>query len=251
MAVVYRALDLELEEPVAIKLFLPASEDPELLQRFRQELAVCRKISHPNVVRLFDIGTHESRRFISMELLSGSDLSGLLEAGRPMKLRRAIRYLVQACAGLSAAHERGIVHRDIKPENFFVTNEDVLKVMDFGIAKRAESPGLTRAGFIAGTPTHMAPEQIQDFGKVTHLADIYALGVVAYQLFTGTLPFESEDLVPLLMMQVNDAPPRPRSHNPDLPEELEELTLRLLSKDPAKRVQSCRDLSIELRRIMR
>lgn len=251
MAVVYRAHDLELDEPVAIKLFQNATDDPELLQRFRQELAVCRQISHPNVVRLFDIGTHEGRRFISMELLFGSDLSGLLEEGRPMELRRAVDLLVQACAGLSAAHERGIVHRDIKPENFFVSKGDVLKVMDFGIAKRTESPGLTRAGFIAGTPTHMAPEQIQDFAKVTHLADLYALGVVAYQLFTGALPFTHDDLVPLLMMQVNEPPPTLRSQNPDLPEELEELTLRLLAKNPADRVQSCRELSIELRRIMR
>lgn len=249
MAAVYRALDLELGEPVAIKLFLQPSEDPELLQRFRQELAVCRQIAHPNVVRLFDIGTHEARKFISMELLSGSDLAGLIDG--PMELRKAVHYLVQACAGLEAAHERGIIHRDVKPENFFVSEGDVLKVMDFGIAKRSESPGLTRAGFIAGTPEYMAPEQIQDFGTVTHLADLYALGIVAYQLFTGTVPFRSDELVPLLMMQVNEAPQPLRMHNPDLPEELDDLTLRLLAKNPADRIQSCRELSRELRRIMR
>lgn len=251
MAAVYRALDLELGEQVAIKLFLQGGDDPEMLQRFRQELAVCRRIAHPNVVRLYDIGTHEARKFISMELLSGRDLGALIDDGGPMELERAVRYLVQACAGLGAAHDLGIVHRDIKPDNFFVTDDDVLKVMDFGIAKRTESPGVTRAGFLAGTPHYMAPEQIQDFGTVTHLADIYALGVVAYQLFTGEVPFQADELVPLLMMQVNE-PPRPlRAIQPDLPEELEELVLRLLSKDPSQRLQSCREITRELRRIMR
>lgn len=251
MAVVYRAFDLELEEEVAIKLFLSDTDDAELLQRFRQELAVCRQISHPNVVRLFDIGTHESRKFISMELLSGQDLAACMEEGKPMELFRAVHYLVQACAGLSAAHERGVVHRDVKPENFFVTNDNVLKVMDFGIAKRSESHGLTRAGFMAGTPEYMAPEQIQDFGNVTHLADVYALGIVAYKLFTGRVPFTHDELVPLLMMHVNDAPPPLRSVNPDLPEEIDDLVLRLLAKQPSERIQSCRELSRELRAIMR
>lgn len=250
MAIVYRALDLELDDSVAIKLFLQPSDDPELLQRFRQELAVCRQIAHPNVVRLFDIGTHDSRKFISMELLAGSDLAAVLEGGR-MELQRAVNFLVQACAGLQAAHERGVVHRDVKPENFFVTEGDVLKVMDFGIAKRTESPGLTRVGFLAGTPQYMAPEQIQDFGTVTHLADIYALGCVAYELFTGQVPFTHEELVPLLMMQVNERPRPLREHVPDFPEELDALVLRLLEKEPAKRLQSCRELSRELRRMMR
>jgi len=251
MAAVYRAFDLELGEEVAIKLFLQGGDDPEMLQRFRQELAVCRQIAHPNVVRLYDIGTHDTRKFISMELLSGRDLGALIEKEGPLELQRAVRYLTQACAGLGAAHDLGIVHRDIKPDNFFVTKDDVLKVMDFGIAKRTESPGVTRAGFIAGTPHYMAPEQIQDFGTVTHLADVYALGVVAYQLFTGQLPFDAEDLVPLLMMQVNDPPKPLRQVRPELPEEIEELVLRLLSKEPAKRLQSCREITIELRRIMR
>jgi serine/threonine-protein kinase len=249
MAVVYRALDTELGEEVAIKLFLQASDDAQMLQRFRQELAVCRQLSHPNVVRLYDIGTHEGRKFISMELLAGRDLAGL--ATGPMDVGRAVGFLLQACAGLGAAHERGVVHRDVKPENFFVTNEGVLKVMDFGIAKRTTSPGLTVAGFVAGTPEYMAPEQIQNFGTVTHLADLYALGIVAFQLFTGTVPFFHAELMPLLMMHVNTPAPAPSSREPGLPEEVDAVVLRLLEKDPAKRFPSCRDLARALRALVR
>lgn len=240
MAVVYRATDLELGEAIAMKVFMEAP-DEELIGRFKQELSLSRQITHPNVVRLYDMGTAGTRKFITMELLDGRDLESML-SGTPMDLARAIGYLIQACEGLSAAHAIGVIHRDVKPANFFVTSGDVLKVMDFGIAKAKSKSKLTQAGFFAGTPEYMSPEQITAFGSVTHLSDLYSLGIVAYQLVTGTLPFQG-DLVQLLHAQASVEPEPPTKRNPDLPAELEDVILRLMAKDPASRIQSCRDLA--------
>ena len=244
MAAVFRAFDLELEEQVALKVFNLAMTSDVLLARFKQELKLSRQLIHPNLIRLYDIGAHEGHRYISMELLKGKSLKEMMV--QPIELRTALGYLVQACHGLQVAHDAGVVHRDVKPDNFFVTNDGVLKVMDFGIAKQYATPGVTVAGSIAGTPMYMSPEQIGSFSTVSHLTDLYALGVVAYELFTGRVPFFHADLVPMLMMHVNDPPPPPRSRNPQLPVELESAILKLLAKDPAQRFQSCRELAQEL-----
>ncbi len=247
-ASVFRALDLELEEIVAIKVFTVVIDDPDLVRRFKQELSVARQLSHPNIVRLHDIGIHNGYRFLTMELLPGTDLSSVLEKGRPSMVK-AMDYLTQSCNGLQVAHERGIVHRDVKPENFFVTDKGVIKVMDFGIAKNAQAQKRTQAGFIAGTPPYMSPEQISGFADVTHLADIYSLGIVAYEMFTGELPFIHAEMMPLLMMHLTQAPAPPRERNPKIPVALNDVILRLLEKDPTMRIQSCRELADELARI--
>ena len=244
MAAVFRAFDLELEEKVALKVFNVSQISDVAVTRFKQELKLSRQLIHPNLIRLFDIGAHEGHRYISMELLVGQSLKDRML--KPIDFSTAVGYLMQACHGLQAAHDAGVVHRDVKPDNFFVTDDGVLKVMDFGIAKQYAAPGVTVAGSIAGTPMYMSPEQISNFSNVTHLTDLYALGICAYELFTGKVPFFHTDLVPLLMMHVNEQPPPPRSRNPDIPAELEGVILRLLSKDPAQRVQSCRDLAQEL-----
>jgi serine/threonine protein kinase len=165
---------------------------------------------------------------------------------KPIEFRTALGYLIQSCHGLQAAHDAGVVHRDVKPDNFFVTADGILKVMDFGIAKQYATPGVTVAGSIAGTPLYMSPEQIGNFSSVTHLTDIYALGICAYEMFTGQVPFFHAELVPLLMMQVNNAPVPPREKNPHVPAALDAVILRALAKDPAKRYQSCRELAQEL-----
>lgn len=249
MAAVYRAKDLELDETIAIKLFSRGTDDATLLSRFKQELTLARQISHPNVIRLYDIGTHGSTRFITMELLAGADLATRIEQGR--ELLRDLGYLVQACRGLGCVHERGVVHRDLKPENLFVTDDGVVKLMDFGIAKRRNADdepkgNLTRAGFTAGTPAYMAPEQINDFRSVTHLSDLYSLGVIAYHLFTGVLPFDSDNSMAMLMKHLHEPPRPPSEHEPTIPDELEFLILQLLEKDPARRIQSCAELARDL-----
>jgi serine/threonine-protein kinase len=244
MAVVFRAFDLELEEDVALKVFEVAHSSDVLVARFKQELKMSRQLIHPNIIRLYDIGASGGRRYISMELLVGKSLKDRMR--QPIEFRTALGFLMQACHGLQAAHDAGVIHRDVKPDNFFVTEDGVLKVMDFGIAKQHETPGVTVAGSIAGTPLYMSPEQIGNFSSVTPLTDIYALGVCAYEMFTGQVPFFHAELVPLLMMHVNTPPAPPREKNPSLPAALDALILRLLAKDPARRSQSCRELAREL-----
>lgn len=240
-ASVYRAMDLELNEHVAVKVFHPSTEREAetLIARFKLELSLSRALSHPNITRLFDLGSAGPWRFLTMELLEGADLAHKLEEARgPLPLREGLSWLEQACMGLQAAHERDVVHRDVKPQNIFVTNSGNVKLMDFGIARKRTAQGVTMSGMIGGTPEYMSPEQINNFSDVTYATDIYALGVTAYQLFTGVLPFDFPELTRVLVAQASETPAPPRSHNPTMPELLERLILNMLEKDPTKRPPS-------------
>ena len=252
MAVVYRATDLELDEEIALKVFFLRISDAEVqaecMERFKQELKLSRQITNHNVLKLYDIGLHRGHRYISMELLVGHPLNELL-GGEPMDFNEGLGYMVQACEGLHSAHKRGVVHRDIKPENLFVTEDGEVKVMDFGIAKNTLTKGMTVAGRIAGTPQYMAPEQIQDFSSVGPSADIYSVGILMYELFTGRLPFWHEELRGIYQMQIMSLPMPPRELNPDMPEELERVILKLLAKDPSERHPTCQILARELEQI--
>ena len=250
MAAVYRAVDNELDDVIAIKFFSHLVADEAMLVRFKSEVSLSRQLNHPNIIRLYDIGTYVDYKYITMELLTGSDLNKTLD-GKAIDFDKGLDYLIQACGALALVHDRGVIHRDIKPDNFFITTDGTLKVMDFGIAKRQSAKGLTVAGMIAGTPEYMSPEQINDFGSVTHLTDLYALGCIAYQMFTGTLPFVHQELMPLLVMHVSQTPEPPRARNPRIILELEQVILKLLEKDPTKRIPSCRDLGQKLTEIRR
>ena len=243
MGAVWKATDLELDEIIAIKFLAAQLVDEEALGRFKQEVSLSRQFNHPNIIRLYDIGTCADQKYITMELLSGHDLGEVMQQA-PLDFDRGLGLLAQACYALQVVHERGVIHRDIKPDNFFITNEGVLKVMDFGIAKRhSASRGLTRAGMMAGTPQYMAPEQANNFAGVTHLADLYALGCIAYQMFAGTVPFDAEEVMPILVAHMTEAPEPPSRRNPAIPAELETVILKLLAKKPEVRVQSCRELA--------
>ena len=244
MATVFHVEDTELSEEVALKLFNAGDDDPAALARFRQELKLSRQLVHPNIVRLYDIGVDQGRRYLTMELLSGRDLHAFM--GRPMAFGRGLNYLMQACAGLFAAHQQGVVHRDIKPENLFITDKGVLKVMDFGIAKGQVKSGMTMEGVTAGTPKYMSPEQINSFGQVTAATDLYAMGIVAYEMFTGRCPFDGDQLMHILMAQMSQPPPPPRQFNAAIPEALERIILKCLEKDPTQRFATARDLAMAL-----
>ncbi len=249
MGAVYRAMDLELEETVAIKFLSVTAADETLLQRFKQEVTLSRQFNHPNIIRMYDLGTWGEHKYISMELLSGGDLSHVMD-GKPMDLVKGLAYFEQACTALQIVHDRNIVHRDIKPENFFVTSDDVVKVMDFGIAKRHNSgKGLTRAGMMAGTPQYMAPEQINDLGSVNHLADIYSMGIICYQMFTGICPFDGDELMPILLAHMTQEAERPRTKNAKIPVELDNYVMKLMAKNATDRPQSCKEVAAEIARI--
>lgn len=248
MASVYAAHDTELGEEVAVKVF--QSDAPQLIARFKQEVALSRKLAHPHVIRLYDLGTQGNVRFLTMELLDGHSLDAHL--GAPVDVATGVVLLLHACAGLGAAHAAGIVHRDIKPANFFLTRAGALKLMDFGIAKRqSASEGLTAAGFIAGTPQYMAPEQVSNFARATAASDLYSIGCMAFEMFSGGVPFDSEDLMPLLMMHLREPAPSLRSRAPHVPPSLDAIVASLLAKDPAERPASCEALSQSLRAVLR
>jgi eukaryotic-like serine/threonine-protein kinase len=248
MSIIFRATDLELGGVVALKLFTQPSSE-EAVTRFKQELMFARQITHRHLTRLFDIGTALGARFITMELLEGVDLHTKITQG--LALRDGCEWVAQACEGLQAAHDVGIIHRDIKPENIFVTNQNVAKLMDFGIAKSREHKGPTVMGMVVGTPEYLSPEQAHGHVEVTTVADLYSVGVVLYTIATGTLPFRHSELVPLLLMHVQQPPEAPIKRNPRCPQGLNALILKLLEKQPARRLQSAKLVADALRELVR
>ena len=242
---VYQAHHIELDMPVAVKILsAQAAEGEEALSRFRSEGRATVKVKHPNAVTVYDFGTTEAgTAFLAMELLSGEPLSKELSRTPLLWPRRALEILLPVSRVLSEAHQMGLVHRDIKPENIFLQDTpggEVIKVVDFGIAKlagdRINQQNLTAEGYVLGTPAYVAPERLQNqpYGGPS---DIYSVGIMAFQMLSGELPFKpnKDDPVALLMMHVNDAPPKLRSVVPELPKKIEAMVMACLEKKPAKR----------------
>jgi eukaryotic-like serine/threonine-protein kinase len=248
MGVVYRAFDREVGEAVAIKALRPELGviDPTLLERFKQELRLARRITHRNVVRTYDLGEVDGTYYITMELVRGTTVAMLIrEAGR-LDVPATLTIGKQMCRALEVAHEEGVIHRDVKPQNLLVDGAGFLKVMDFGIARLAEhrsdpGQGLTAAGVVVGTPQYMAPEQL--FGEpVDGRADLYATGAVLFECVTGRPVFEAPSLVALLARHLEDTAPDPRSLNAEVPESLARVVLRALARRPDDRWASAADL---------
>ncbi|MFQ5495846.1 MAG: serine/threonine-protein kinase, partial [Phycisphaerae bacterium] len=195
MGEVYRADDLKLGQSVALK-FLPDAfaDDKTRLQRFLNEVRIARRVAHPNVCRVYDIGEIEGHTFLSMEFVDGEDLASLLRRIGRIPQRKAIQIARQMCAGLAAAHGRGILHRDLKPMNIMVDGRGQVRITDFGLATLIGEVGASDAR--AGTPAYMAPEQLID-KKVSAASDIYALGLVLYEMFTGRRPFDAKTITEL------------------------------------------------------
>jgi serine/threonine-protein kinase len=241
MGVVYRARDTQLDEVVALKVLRPEiiKDDPTILERFKAETKLARRITHRNVLRTHDIGDANGTPFISMEYLEGVTLKDLIQNKGALPVGVGLRIAKQACQGLDAAHRQGVVHRDIKPHNMLILPETgELKIMDFGIARvsemKAGQGGLTTDGTVMGTPDYMPPEQAQ--GKPADFrSDIYSLGVVFFEVFTGRLPFGGDTAMAVVLNHIQQQPPRPSSLGKTLPPELEELILRCLEKDPTRR----------------
>jgi tetratricopeptide (TPR) repeat protein len=237
---VFKARDHELDELIAIKVIHPTEVTERSLAQFRSELKLARKLGHRNVVRLFDIGEVEGMRFITMEYIDGPDLERVIDdANGRLEIRHALGLLAQICAGLGAAHELGVIHRDIKPSNVMLLTDGTVRLLDFGIARLVDVDGMTRTGLAYGTPMYMSPEQIQGERDLDTRSDLYSLGVLMFNLFTGRLPFEKEEAFQLLLAHVSEPPPSPGFYRPDLPAAIETVILRLLEKSPDDRYATC------------
>ena len=236
MGEVYRAMDLTLGQSVALK-FLPeeAARNQSLLERFHGEVRVARLVSHPNVCRVYDIGQVEGMPFISMEYVDGEDLACLLTRIGRLPADKAVETARKLCAGLAAAHDRGVIHRDLKPQNIMINKRGEVVIMDFGLAAIASE--LTGAEARSGTPAYMAPEQIKG-GAVTARSDIYALGLVLYELFTGKRPFEAKSLQQLIDLQEAAQLSSMTTIAADIDPMVEKIVRRCLDPDPARRPSS-------------
>jgi serine/threonine-protein kinase len=237
---IYQALDRTRGQVVALKLFRRAL-DEDRLARLQLEVDLSRQLVHPHLIQLFDLGIHEGQRYVTLELLEGLSVAGRLAARKgPLPLVEGLRYLEQACLGLQAAHEQGVIHRDLKPANLFVTRQGVVKVMEFGLAKMGRTQAITLKNVVAGTPEYMSPEQINSFSTVTTQSDLYSLGAAAFEVFTGKPVFQSPAFMEVLKAHVGQKPAVPSSRNPLIPPELDAAILKLLEKHPADRFADAR-----------
>src|SRR5258706_12007147 len=232
MGEVYRADDLKLGQPVALK-FLPGDVDcdPTRLTQLHTEVRMARQVSHPSVCRVYDIDEVEGHTFISMEYVDGEDLASLLRTIGRFPEERAISISRQMCAGLAAAHERGVIHRDLKPANVMLDGSGKIRITDFGLA------GVTGETVRAGTPAYMAPEQLSG-GAVTARSDIYALGLVLYEVFTGQRALEGETLAELIRKREQSGILPPSEIVRDIDPDIDAAIMRCLRPDPAHRPAS-------------
>src|SRR5882724_4538940 len=232
MGEVYRATDLTLGQSVALK-FLPeeASKNQRLLERFHGEVRVARLVSHPNVCRVYDIGEVEGMPFISMEYIAGEDLASLLMRIGRLPADKAVETARKLCAGLAAAHDRGVIHRDLKPQNIMMNKRGEVVIMDFGLAAIADQ--LSGPEARNGTPAYMSPEQLKGT-EVTSRSDIYALGLLLYELFTGKRPYEGKSARQLIALQEAGQYASMGSSVSGIDEAIDHVVRRCLDPDPSK-----------------
>ncbi|MCC6899597.1 MAG: protein kinase [Polyangiaceae bacterium] len=239
MATVYRAKHRVSDRHVAIKIMNPTLAKNSVIQeRFRREAKAAQKIAHPNIIEILEQGeTGEGSLYLVMELLEGETLADVVEHGR-VPLERTLRILIQVARALARAHDLEVIHRDLKPENIFLARmpdgSEIVKLLDFGIARSMQDVRLTGSGEVFGTPQYMAPERITST-EAGPAADLYALGIMAFEMLAGWLPFQAHDVATWFLKHMKEAPPSVRQFDPDLPEALDELVHELLAKDPSDR----------------
>ncbi len=237
MSTVHLAFDERLERPVAIKLLAEhLADDPTFVSRFRREALSAARLVHPNIVQVFDFGFDDSQHqhFIVMEHVPGYSCAELLRDRGRLDVEQAVEVVSQGCRGLDYAHRNGVVHRDVKPGNLLVSEAEVVKLADFGIARATDQSSITQVGSVLGTAAYLAPEQArgEDAGP---LADLYSLGVVTYQLLSGRLPYEAASLSELALKQQREAPPLLDHLNPDVPPQLARSVAQALALDKVQR----------------
>jgi serine/threonine-protein kinase len=242
--------DTVVDERLILKFLNPnVSEDEEMMKRFVHELRYSRKITHPNVIRIYDFLHIQGNYAISMEYFPSHTLGAEVVNEKPLNLKRAVRFGIDMCVGMAVAHQVGIVHRDLKPANVLINDQGILKIVDFGVAAahREGDTQLTKTGYVIGSPKYMAPEQILG-RKVDERADIYAIGVILYELFTGVPPYARGDHMAVMYQHVQGKARPPLEVNPALPPALGEIVTKAMAVDKAKRFQSMDELRIALER---
>jgi serine/threonine protein kinase len=249
MGVVFKARDPMLDRIVAIKtinLTLPKEELAEYEARFYQEAKAAGGLSHRNIVTIHDIGRSDRVAYMAMEFLEGKELRRMMQSRVPIGVGQALDIAAQVSEGLQYAHDRQIIHRDIKPANIMVLTDGLVKITDFGIARMRNNEVKTMTGMILGSPKYMSPEQVSGKRADTR-SDIFSLGVVLYEMLTGTSPFVADNIHGVMYQTMNFNPPAPRTLNPDLPEVLNFIVAKALAKNLDDRYQKARDLAQDLR----
>jgi eukaryotic-like serine/threonine-protein kinase len=244
MSTVHLAMDLRLERPVAVKLLAEhLAEDPTFVSRFQREAQAAARLVHPNIVQVFDSGQDETtgQYFIVMEYIEGSSCAEILRDDGWVEVEQAISIIEQACQGLDYAHRHGVVHRDVKPGNLLRAREGEVKLADFGIAKATEQSSITQVGSVLGTAAYLAPEQARG-EEAGPSADLYALGVVTYQLISGRLPYEAASLTELALKQQQEAPPMLDTLVAAVSPELADAVAVALALDVPDRYQTAREM---------
>jgi serine/threonine-protein kinase len=249
MGVVYKATDPLIDRIVAIKtinLGLALDEKDEYEGRFYQEAKAAGRLSHPNIVTIFDLGKSEDVAYIAMEFLQGKELREILDDAEAMPVGRILDIVSQVALGLAYAHEHGIVHRDVKPSNIMVSSEGHVKITDFGIARMESASVRTQTGMVLGSPKYMSPEQV--LGKlIDQRSDIFSLGVVLYEILAGRPPFSGENVNAIMYQILNNIPPPPGSVNSNVPDMLNFIVAKALAKGQDDRYQNANDLAHDLR----
>ena len=249
MGILYRVFDQKTQEDIAIKIMNPEiSSSLDTIERFRNELKLARKISHKNVCRVYDLAEWEGTYYITLEYVPGENLKSMITMTGLLSLDAAVNIARQICEGLAEAHRLGVVHRDLKPSNIMIDRGGIARIMDFGIARSLMKKGTTASGLIIGTPEYMSPEQSE--GKeADRRSDIYAFGVVLYEMVTGKLPFSGTTPLSFAIKHKMEKPQDPRKINAQVPEVLSRLILRCLEKDQEKRPQTAEELLSELKMV--
>lgn len=246
MGTIYRAMDTKLEEEVALKLIRPEiALDSQAIKRFHHELRTARRIVHKNIGRMYELMEDGGTHYITMEYIAGEDLRHLIQRLGPLPLDKSVTIAKQISSGLAEAHRQGIVHRDIKPGNIMIDLNGDARILDFGISRSMQADGMTYQGIAVGTPEYMSPEQIEAV-DIDYRSDIYSLGIVLYEMVTGSLPFKGETPLSVAVKHKNETPRNPRELNEQVSDDLGALILKCLEKDRAARYQS----ALELRRAL-